>query len=370
MYKTVSKYEIVGSFLRPAALKVAREKWENGELSLAELKAVEDQAITDLVAKQIEVGVPYLSDGEFRRTYWHLDFFWGFNGIERLLHERGYQFHGEETRKDSARLTGKVAYNPEHPVFAEYTFLKALSNGLPIRHSIPSPSQFFAELVRGINEEKVDEFYPSREELYADIATAYRETILELYRLGLRHLKLDDCTWGMLVDTEFWRTMAGDNFDTSALQDLYLQLNNSALVDLPSDLVISTHVCRGNYHSTWATQGGYEVVAKSLFQEENVAAYFLEFDDERSGGFEPLRYVPADKEVVLGLITSKNGELEDKATIISRIHEAAQYIPLERLSLSPQCGFASTEEGNILTEAAQWEKLKLVAEISKEVWGE
>ena len=369
MCQKISKHEIVGSFLRPENLKEAREKFEAGNLSAEGLKAVEDQAIEALVAKQLEVGVAYLSDGEFRRTYWHLDFFWGFIGVERLLHERGYQFHGEETRKDSAWLTGKVTFNPNHPVFEEYTFLAGISGGVPIRHSIPSPSQFFAELVRGINEAKVDEFYPDRAELYADIATAYRETILELYRLGLRHLKLDDCTWGMLVDQNFWKTMAGDDFDTQVLQDLYLRLNNAALVDLPEDLTVTTHVCRGNYHSTWATQGGYEPVAESLFQKENVDAYFLEFDDERSGGFEPLRHIPEGKEVVLGLITSKNGALEDKETIIARIKEASKYVPLERLSLSPQCGFASTEEGNILTEEDQWKKLKLVADISKEVWG-
>ena len=369
MCQIVSKSEIVGSFLRPEKLREARAKWEAGQLSADELKQVEDDAIKTLVDKQLEVGVAYLSDGEFRRTYWHLDFFWGFTGIERLLHERGYQFHGEETRKDSARLTGKLEFNPNHPVFEEYNFLASISEGKPIRQSIPSPSQFFAELVRGINEEKVDEFYPDREALYADIGTVYRETILELYRLGLRQLKLDDCTWGMLVDEGFWKTMAGEDFDTQALQELYLRLNNSALVDLPEDLVISTHVCRGNYHSTWATQGGYEPVAESLFQKENVNAYFLEFDDERSGGFEPLRLIPEGKEVVLGLVTSKNGQLEEKEGIIARIKEAAQYVPLERLSLSPQCGFASTEEGNILTEEEQWKKLKLVAEISREVWG-
>ena len=366
----VSRFEHVGSFLRPPALQQARTEFEVGRLSRAELTEVEDREIAALAAKQVEAGLAYISDGEFRRSYWHLDFFWGFYGIERLEHERGYQFHGEETRKDSARLTDRLAYNPDHPVFAEFKFLKNLGLDAEIRHSIPSPSQFFAELVRGINEEKVNEFYPDREVLYQDIARIYGETVQTLYTLGLRHLKLDDCTWGMLVDQGFWETMTGGAFNTEELQQLYLKLNNAALAGLPEDLVVSTHVCRGNYHSTWATQGGYGPVAANLFGKEAVSAFFLEFDDERSGGFEPLSQVPAGKQVVLGLITSKNGDLEDRETILHRIGEAAKYVSLENLSLSPQCGFASTEEGNILSEAAQWEKLRFIADICQEVWGD
>jgi len=368
MCQPTSKNEIVGSFLRPIELITARADFETGKISEVELKAIEDKAIADLVEKQKDAKLAYYSDGEFRRSYWHLDFFWGLGNVERLEHERGYQFQGEETRKDSAALTGKLTFNPEHPVFEEFNYLATLVNKEQIRVSIPSPSQFLAELVRGVNEKKVIEFYENREELYADIAKAYKQTILELYELGLRHLKLDDCTWGMLVDKDFWKTMTGGDFDTAELQDLYLRVNNAALEDLPTDLIVTTHICRGNYHSTWATKGGYEPVAENLFGKENVSAFFLEFDDERSGGFEPLRHVPEDKHVVLGLVTSKNGELEDAEAIIERIQEASKYVPLERLSLSPQCGFASTEEGNILTPEAQWEKIKLITEISEKVW--
>jgi 5-methyltetrahydropteroyltriglutamate--homocysteine methyltransferase len=362
-------YEIVGSFLRPEALKQAREKYEAGTITAAELKKVEDQAIRDLVAKQKEIGLKTISDGEFRRSYWHLDFFWGFKGIEHNVMDQGYLFHGEETRADSARVNGKIQFNPEHPVFEEYRFLTTIADGTPIRQSIPAPAQLVAELVRGSNEEKLNDFYPDREVLYQDIAKAYRETILALYDLGCRDVKLDDCTWGMLVDKGFWQTMTNGDYDTQKLQDLYLRLNNAAIADLPEDLHVTTHVCRGNYHSTWATSGGYEPVANTLLGNEAVAAFFLEFDDDRSGDFEPLRYVPEDKQVVLGLVTSKDGKLEDKKSVIARIKEASQYVPLERLSLSPQCGFASTEEGNILTEEEQWAKLKLIIDVAEEVWG-
>lgn len=369
MCKTVNRYEIVGSFLRPEALKEARSAFEAGNLTQAELTKVEDQAIADLVEKQKQAGLEVFSDGEFRRSYWHLDFFWGFNGVEHIVRDQGYLFHGEETRADSARLSGKIAFNPEHRVFAEFTSLAKLVAPEKIRQSIPAPAQLFAELVREDNEDWVNRFYPNRDDLYADIAKAYQETLQHLYDLGARQVKLDDCTWGMLVDKNFWETMTNGEYDTSALQELYLKLNNEGVQNLPEDLKITTHICRGNYHSTWATSGGYEPVGEVLFGQEDADAFFLEFDDERSGDFSPLRHLPEDKLVVLGLVTSKDGKLEDKETIINRIHEAAKYVDLDRISLSPQCGFASTEEGNILTEDDQWKKLQLIKEITEEVWG-
>lgn len=365
------KAELVGSFLRPQKLKDAREAFDARKISLGELTAVEDEAILDIIAKQQEFGFKAISDGEFRRSYWHLDFFWGFEGVEHVHMGQGYLFHGEETRDDSARLSGKIRFSDSHPFLDHYRFLsKHVGEDAEARVSIPSPAQFYAELVRGVNSDSVQEIYPNPDELVSDIAKAFNDAILAFYRLGCRDLKLDDCTWGMLCDTDFWRTMAGDNFDPKQLEDLYLELNNKALEDLPADLKLSTHVCRGNYHSTYATSGGYEPVAESLFAKENVETYFLEFDDERSGNFEPLRFVPENKKVVLGLITSKKPQLEDKEIIKKRIFQASQYVDLERLALSPQCGFASTEEGNILTIEDQWAKLKLVQEISAEVWPE
>ena len=363
------RYDIVGSFLRPEALKQAREQFFAGKITQEELTRTENEEITKLVAKEKEIGLKAVTDGEFRRSYWHLDFFWGFDGIDHVELEHGYFFHGEETRADSARLSGKIRFNG-HPFLEHYRFLKQLAgNDVLARQTIPAPAQLFAELVRGENEKAADAVYPDREELYRDISTAYRQAILAFYELGCRNLQLDDCTWGMLCDKNFWNAMAGEGYDVQALQDLYLRLNNDAIADLPADLTVTTHVCRGNYHSTWATSGGYEPVAKTLLGGENVSAYYLEYDTDRAGDFAPLREVSGEKLVVLGLVSSKTGELEDADQIIARIQEATQYVPADRLCLSPQCGFASTEEGNILTEEQQWNKLRFIKEVAEKVWG-
>jgi 5-methyltetrahydropteroyltriglutamate--homocysteine methyltransferase len=364
------RYDVVGSFLRPEALKEAREQFAAGAITREALTQVEDNEIRKLVEKQKELGLKAVTDGEFRRSYWHLDFFWGFDGVEHVMMDQGYLFHGVETRADSARLSGKIRFTG-HPFLDHYRFLKKeAGEAAAARQTIPAPAQFFAELVRGVNENSVKTIYPDREELYRDIAAAYRQAILAFYDLGCRSIQLDDCTWGMLCDEGFWSTMAGQGYDIQQLQELYLRLNNDAIAGLPEDLTVTTHVCRGNYHSTWAASGGYDKVAPALFGGENVSAYYLEYDTDRSGDFQPLKQVPDNKLVVLGLVSSKTGELEDKEQIKARIREAARYVPADHLCLSPQCGFASTEEGNILTEEEQWNKLKLIKEIADEVWGE
>lgn len=365
-------FQHVGSFLRPESLKQARQSFAAGNITAEELEGVENAAITELVNKEVEAGLDVVTDGEFRRSYWHLDNFWGFDGVERFNYGEGYFFAHEETRDDSARLTGKLGFNADtHPFIQHFKFVKALADeaGVAAKITIPSPSQFYGELSRGVNVERIAEYYDSNEELFEDIKRVYHEEILALYNAGARTVQLDDCTWGLLVDPKFKDVYAATGFDINDLKRLYLDLNNGAIADLPDDLTINTHVCRGNYHSDWATSGGYDDVADELFGQENVTNYFLEYDSERAGGFAPLAKVSGDKQVVLGLITTKSGELEDKATIIARIHEATQYLPLDRLWLSTQCGFASTEEGNILTEAQQWAKLQLVKEILDEVWG-
>ncbi|MFC0234227.1 5-methyltetrahydropteroyltriglutamate--homocysteine S-methyltransferase [Vagococcus entomophilus] len=364
------RFDIVGSFLRPEKLKQARADFDAGKIDFEALTKIEDEEIRGLVAKEKAAGLQGITDGEFRRSYWHLDYFWGFSGVEHNTMSQGYLFHGEETRADSARLNGKIRFTENHPFLAHYKFLKeVVGKEGTARQSIPAPAQFFAELVRAENEEKVNEFYPDRAELYEDISKAYRESILAFYELGCRNIQLDDCTWGMLCDEKFWSNMANGEYDVQALQELYLKLNNDAIADLPEDLVVNTHVCRGNYHSTWATSGGYAPVAETLFGNENVQGFYLEYDDDRSGGFEPLSHLPEGKQVVLGLVTSKSGKLEDKEVIKKRIAEAAKVIPLDDLCLSPQCGFASTEEGNILSDAEQWAKIELIKEIAAEVWG-
>ena len=338
-------YDIVGSFLRPQALKEAREQFAAGQLSQADLTKVEDAQIKELVQKEAAAGLKVVTDGEFRRSYWHLDTFWGFGGIEYTTQTHGYFFHDEETRNDSAQVAGKIRFTGAHPDLTAFKYLKSLTDGTDLvpRQSIPSPAQCYAELYRGDeNIAKLKEVYANEDDLITDLATAYRDLILALYDAG---------------------------FDREQLAAKYLEVNNGALVDLPADLRVSTHICRGNYHSTWAAKGGYGPVAKYVFAKENVSAFYLEFDDERSGGFEPLQEVPAGKEVVLGLVTSKKPELEAAADLVARIKEASQYVSLDDLALSTQCGFASTEEGNQLTEDQQWAKIKLVVEVAKQVWG-
>lgn len=361
--------DVVGSFLRPARLKEARRQQAEGKIPLAERIKIEDECIKDLVEKELGAGLKLITDGEFRRSYWHLDFMWGFEGIDHVTMPRGYLFHDEETRADSARVSGKISFRT-HPFLDHFRFVRDTVRGRAItRQTMPAPAQCLAELVRGENEKYLNAVYPDREELYRDLAGAYHDFILALYAEGCRSIQLDDCTWGMLCDRKYWETRTNGHSDIGTLKALYVRLNNAAIADLPADLTVTTHVCRGNYHSTWAASGGYATVADELFAYENVNAYYLEFDDARSGGFEPLQYVSGDKLVVLGLITSKTPKLEDKQAVIGRIREAQQYLPLDRLCLSPQCGFASTEEGNKLTEEEQWAKIRLVKEIADEIWG-
>ncbi|WP_122645987.1 5-methyltetrahydropteroyltriglutamate--homocysteine S-methyltransferase [Enterococcus mediterraneensis] len=367
-------YDIVGSFLRPDKLKEARTDFEAGKITQAELTKVEDEAIIDLINKQEKIGLKAVTDGEFRRSWWHLDFFWGLQGVEFFVPEHGYFFHGEETRPGTVIVTGKIS-GENHPFVEHFKFTRAhTSEGIEVKQTIPAPAQILVEFLRPDIIEKVREIYPTNEQLIEDIVKAYRQVIADLYAAGARTIQLDDCTWGVLVAPLPEGFIAEEDKDEKEvrkeLAQLYLTINNAVLADQPEDLTLNTHVCRGNYHSTWAASGGYDDVADPLFTSENVHAYYLEYDTERSGGFEPLAKVSGDKKVVLGLITSKDGDLEDRQQVINRIHEAAQYVPLDRLSLSPQCGFASTEEGNILTEEQQWNKIALIKSIAEEIWTE
>lgn len=362
------RYDYVGSFLRPDYLKKARADFESGAITKEQLKDVEDKAITDLVAKQKKAGYHVITDGEFRRATWHLDFMWGFNGVEHKKTEKGVQFSGEAALIDDTWLSGKISVDA-HPFVEHYKFVKALEDENTVaKQTIPAPAQFLQQMIIPANIENTRKFYETDEELIKDIAEGYKKVIRDLYDAGCRNIQLDDCTWGVLV-AEGSVIRYGEGTDFKEIADKLLKVNNLAVEDKPSDLVITTHVCRGNYHSAYFSSGAYDPVAEPLFGRENVDAYYLEFDDERSGGFEPLKYVSGDKKVVLGLITSKNPALEDKDTVIARIKEASKYVPLDRLYLSPQCGFASCEIGNKLTEDEQWAKLALVKEIAEEVWG-
>ena len=364
------KFDIVGSFLRPDYLKEAREQLKKGDITEEQLRKVEDQAIQELIDKQKKAGLPVITDGEFRRSWWHLDFMWGLQGVEKLEVTQGYTFHDEVTRGESAGLCGKIS-GENHPFIEHFKYVKLFEDSSVLaRQTIPAPAQFLAELERGDNLEKTRAWYPDEEELLQDIAAAYRQVIKDLYDAGCRNVQFDDCTWGMFCDTKYWEARQKGETSIEDLAARYVRVNNLAIEGHPEDLTITTHVCRGNYHSTWASAGGYAPIAPYLFDQENVSAYYLEFDDERSGDFEPLKYVSSNKQVVLGLVTTKKPELEAKDAVVRRIREASQYVPLERLCLSPQCGFASTEEGNKLTEEEEWKKLRLIKEISEEVWGQ
>ena len=363
------RYDFVGSFLRPEKLKAARAAFGKGEIDAAQLKSVEDECITELVAKQKEAGYQVITDGEFRRAAWHLDFMWGFDGVGHSKTETGLPFHGEQAMIDDTYLTGKVGVSGVHPFVEHFKFVKQFEDGNTVaKQTIPAPAQFLEQMILPFAAENTAKYYSDNEELVKDIAAGYRKVIADLYAAGCRNLQLDDCSWGMLVDP-----MAKMFFDTDdegllKVQELFVRINNLAIEGAPEDMTVATHVCRGNFHSTYASSGAYNDVAKVLFEQENVDAYYLEFDDERSGGFEPLAHVNGGKKVVLGLITTKKPELEDKQAVIARIHEAAKYIPLDRLCLSPQCGFASCEIGNKITQEQQWAKLELVKEIAEEVW--
>lgn len=365
--------DVVGSFLRPDVLKQARADFAAGVIDAGALRAVEDEAIRDLVAKQKAAGLHVITDGEFRRSYWHLDFMWGLQGIERRTSRTGYQFHDEETTADTAVVTGKIS-GENHPFVEHFKFVKALEEeGQVARQTIPAPAQTYSEVILDRcdgQQESLRAVYPTDEELIADIAAAYRTVLADLYAAGCRNVQFDDCTWGIYCDRDFVAKTGMSPVDIKKVSELGVAINNAALEGKPADLVVNTHVCRGNYHSTYAFEGGYDPAAPYLFANEDVNAFYLEFDTPRAGGFEPLAHVAAGKKVVLGLVTSKQPGLEDEELLVRRINEAAQYVPLEDLCLSPQCGFASCECGNKLTEEEQWAKVALVQRVAKRVWGE
>jgi 5-methyltetrahydropteroyltriglutamate--homocysteine methyltransferase len=361
------RFDYVGSFLRPDYLKKARADFEKRNITKEELTEVENKAITDLVKKQKELGYKVITDGEFRRATWHLDFMWGFNGVAHKKTEKGVAFHGEPALIDDTWLTGKISAD-NHPFVEHYKFIKTFEDENTVaKQTIPAPAQFFQQMIIPANIETTRKFYATDDELITDIANGYKKVINDLYNAGCRNIQFDDCTWGVLV-AEGSVIRYGKENNLEDIKEKLLKVNNLAIEGKPEDLVITTHICRGNYHSAYFSSGAYDSVAEPLFGRENVDAYYLEFDDERSGGFEPLKYVSGNKKVVLGLITTKSPKLEDKQTVIERIHEASKYIPLDRLYLSPQCGFASCEIGNKLTEEQQWAKLALVKEIAEEVW--
>jgi len=362
---TPYRAEVVGSYLRPAEIKQARKQFEAGEIDAAALRRVEDDAIRQVVARQRESGLQVVTDGEFRRAWWHFDFFDGLDGVERYEAEQGIQFNGVQTKARGVKVTGKLGFS-DHPMLNDFRFLQSISGDAVAKMTIPSPSVLHFRGGRKVIDADV---YPDLDVYFDDLARTYRDAINAFYKAGCRYLQLDDTVWAYLCSDDQKQQIRERGDDPEALARTYARVLNKAIEGKPDDLVIGLHVCRGNFRSTWISEGGYEPVAEILFGGVNIDAFFLEYDNERSGGFEPLRFIkPGKQQVVLGLVTTKTGELEAVETVEKRLHEAARFVSLDQLCLSPQCGFASTEEGNSLTEEQQWAKVRLVVEAASRVW--
>ncbi|MDO5536779.1 MAG: 5-methyltetrahydropteroyltriglutamate--homocysteine S-methyltransferase [Desulfovibrionaceae bacterium] len=356
----------VGSFLRPEAVKDARLRFREGAISAEDLRAVEDAAIRGLVARQKACGLRAVTDGELRRGWWHYDFFAGLDGVEKTAAGRGLAFHGVEPKAEKVVLTGRVGFT-SHPHVADFAFLRETAGDTLAKMCIPSPAML--HMVLAVRDERFSlaGLYRDEDEFVSDMACAYRGAVRAFYDAGCRYLQLDDTSWGSLCNPAEREKLKKRGIDPDALARLYVDLNNSAIGERPADMAVTMHICRGNFRSTWMNSGGYEPVAEELFGRARLDGFFLEYDTERAGGFEPLRFI-RDQKVVLGLVSSKTGVLEDREALKVRVAEAARFVPLEQLCLSPQCGFSSTEEGNILTEDEQWAKIRLVVETAGEIW--
>jgi 5-methyltetrahydropteroyltriglutamate--homocysteine methyltransferase len=360
--------DIVGSFLRPAALKDARTRYADGSLDDEGLREAEDAAIADLVQKEADSGLKDATDGEFRRSWWHFDFFGHLDGVDVVELDHGIQFQGVETKSRGVEVSGPIRFDPRHPFLDHFRAVKELAarTGATPKFTIPSPTVLDFRL----EPDHIAGGYDGRDAIVDDLVQAYRDAIAAFYDAGARYLQLDDTAWAYLCSQVELDKAAARGIATSGIAERYADILNRVLAGKPDDLTVTTHVCRGNFRSTWISSGGYEPVAEQLLGVVQYDGYFLEYDSDRAGGFEPLRFLPeGDKRVVLGLITSKSGELENPDDVKRRIDEASAFAPLEQLALSPQCGFASTEEGNTLTEDEQWAKVRSVVEIAADVWG-
>jgi 5-methyltetrahydropteroyltriglutamate--homocysteine methyltransferase len=355
----------VGSLLRPAALKEARAKRERNEISADDLKAIEDREIARVIKKQEEIGLKSVTDGEFRRAFWNYDFLGNIDGAEAYLGERKIKFQGVNPKPMMMRITAKLGAFTGHPMIEHFKFVAAHAKQTA-KMTIPSPSSMHFRYGR---EGVPESIYPDMTEFYRDLGEAYRKAVAAFGAAGCHYLQLDEVNLAYLCDPKLRAQVDDRGEDPAKLPETYAGLINAAVSGAPAGMTVCMHLCRGNFQSTFVASGGYEPVAEILFNRINVHGYFMEYDSDRAGGFEPLRFVPKGKTVVLGLVTSKSGKLESKDEIRRRIDEAAKYVPLDQLALSPQCGFASTEEGNILAEDEQWAKLSMIVELADEVWG-
>lgn len=360
----------VGSLLRPQRLLQARERHAAGDIDDATLRQIEDEAIREVVRRQHDVGIQTATDGEFRRASWHMDFIYQLGGVHRSDGQIEVHFENAEGAIDftTAALVVDEPVRLNEPIFADdFRFLAELAQplGTTPKLTIPSPSMVHYRGGRAAIDPSV---YPAEEAFWADLTSAYAAQVQALHDLGCRYLQLDDVSLAYLNDPRQREMVAAQGGDAEHQHEHYIRQINTALAGRPADLTVTTHMCRGNFRSSWAASGGYDFVAEALFGGLEVDGFFLEYDDERSGGFEPLRFVPPGRKVVLGLVTTKRGELESPDELKRRIEEASRYVPLEQLCLSPQCGFSSTVEGNRLTHDEQWAKLELVVKVAEDVW--
>ena len=355
----------VGSLLRPPALKEARSRREKGEIDAAALKAIEDREIEKAIRRQEEIGLQSITDGEYRRAFWNYDFLGQLDGVEAYLGERKIQFQGKNPRPMMLRVIGKLGGYKPHPMIEHFKFVQAHTQRTP-KMAIPSPSSLHFRYGRDSVPESI---YPNMDDFYRDLGHGYAKAVRAFADAGCRYLQLDEVNFTYLCDPKLRQVVIDRGEDPQKLPAIYANMINTAISDIPADMTITMHLCRGNFQSTFVASGGYEPVAEVLFNAIKVNGYFMEYDSARAGGFEPLRLVPKGKIVVLGIVTTKSGTLESKDELKRRIEEASKFIDLDQLYLSPQCGFASTEEGNLLTEDEQWAKLARVVAVAEEVWG-
>jgi 5-methyltetrahydropteroyltriglutamate--homocysteine methyltransferase len=353
----------VGSLLRPKPLKEARARRASGDITVEALKAVEDREIEKAIRKQEDIGLRAITDGEFRRSWWNLDFLAGFDGTEWVRLKEGIKFKGITTRAEAVRVSGRLGFT-RHPMVEHFRFVSSKTRRTP-KVTIPSPSALYTRSGRSMVDDKV---YPSLEPFFEDLGAAYRKAVKAFGDAGCRYLQLDEVYIALWCDPEHRKMLQERGDDPELLLKADADLINTAIAEAPADMTITMHLCRGNNQSSFLGSGGYEPVADVLFNNINVHGYFMEYDSERAGGFEPLRLVPKDKVVVLGLVTTKTGKLESRDEIMRRVDAAAKFIDVNQLCLSPQCGFASTEEGNLLTEEEQWAKLEMVVKLAEEIW--
>jgi 5-methyltetrahydropteroyltriglutamate--homocysteine methyltransferase len=356
----------VGSLLRPTAIKKARAALADGTLDKEGLRLIEDECIRDVVRKQEDVGLKAVTDGEYRRSWWHFDFLAGLEGVALTTGKKSIQFKGVTTKSESIEVNDKVDFK-DHPMLDHFRFLANVTTVMP-KLTIPSPTVLH---FRGGRDSISRDVYPDMDAFFSDTAEAYRKAVQAFYDAGCRYLQFDDTVWAYLCSEKECEAVRDRGEDPDSLKRSYADMIQHAISSRPKDMIITTHLCRGNFRSSWISEGGYEPIAEILLGELNYNGYFLEYDSDRAGGFEPLRFLPkGEKRVVLGLVTSKFGELENRDEVLARIEEAGKHAPIEQFCVSPQCGFASTEEGNLLSEDEQWRKLAFVVDVAKEVWGE